>query len=212
MRTSILLEKLWIEKKEFINSAELKHYCRELKLDYASAIHYLLKRRSLVRIFKGMFYIKSLEEIRLGKRKYNHLEIVSRGLELKGIKNWYFGLHTALKLNNMTHEHFAVEEVVSDSLFRAKPVSIAGYKFKFVKISPPLLRFGIRDENGGVRYSDPEKTILDFIYLWRHGGMEFNRNLMEVSDWSENISRKRLKEYSKNYPKTVAKTVKEMVK
>lgn len=212
MRATILLEKLWIEKKEFVNSAELKNYCGELKLDYASAIRYLLKRKSLVRIFKGIFYVKSLEEIRLGKRKYSHLEIVSRGLELKGIKNWYFGLHSALKLNNMTHEHFAVEEVVSDSLFRAKPVNIAGYKFKFVKISPPLLGFGIKDEGSGLRYSDPEKTILDFIYLSRHGGMEFKRILLEVSDWSENISRNRLKEYSKNYPKTVAEATKEMVK
>lgn len=210
MRTSILLEKLWIDKKEFITSAELRDYCRGLKMDYASVIHYLIKRKSLVRVFKGIFYVKSIEEIKLGKRRYSHLEIVSRGLSLKGVKNWYFGLHTALKLNNMTHEHFAMEEVVSDSLFRAKPVNIAGYKFRFVKISPPLLRFGIKNENGGMRYSDPEKTILDFIYLSRHGGMEFDRILMDVSDWSENISRNRLKEYSKNYPKTVAAAVKGM--
>ncbi|HXG07947.1 MAG TPA: hypothetical protein VNI77_11560 [Nitrososphaera sp.] len=72
---------------------------------------------------------------------------------MKGIGNWYFGLHTALKLNNMTHEHFAAEDVISDLLFRAKPLNISGSKFKFTQLSPRPMSFGIKNDSGGMPYS-----------------------------------------------------------
>jgi hypothetical protein len=173
-------------------------------------IRYLLKRKHFVRIFKGIYYIKSLEELKLGKTKYNHLELVAKGLEIKGVKNWYFGLHTALKRNNMTHEYFTIDEVINDSLFRANPVNIDGYKFRFIKLSSHLLEFGIKSE-GLLRYSDPEKTILDFVYLSRQKGKPSNRIVMDVADWTKNISENKLKKYAIKYPKTVAKTVEMMI-
>ncbi len=213
MRVSILVEKLWMENKEFVTIKELKEYCKVLKLKHESVIRYLLKRKHLVRIFKGIYYIKSLEEFELGKSKYNHLELVAKGLELKGVKNWYFGLHTALKHNNMTHEYFTIDEVISDSIFRANPVNIIGYKFKFVKISPSLLNFGIMEsKNKRLRYSDPEKTILDFIYLSLQEGTPSNRTAMDVADWAKDISKNKLNKYVMRYPKTVAKTVEMMIK
>ena len=213
MRMSILVEKLWMENKEFVTVKELKEYCKVLKLKQESVIRYLLKRKHMVRLFKGIYYIKSLEEFKLGKSKYNHLELVAKGLELKGVKNCYFGLHTALKYNNMTHEYFTIDEVISDSVFRANPVTIVGYKFKFVKISPSLLNFGIKEsKNTMLRYSDPEKTILDFIYLATQDGMQASRVVMDVSDWCERISKEKIKKYSKNYPKTVAVIAEEVIK
>lgn len=213
MRMSILVDKLRIEKKEFVTAKELKEYCKSMKMDYDLVIRYFVSRKKyLVRIFRGIFYVKSLEEFKLGKSKYSHLELVAKGLELKGVKNWYFGLHTALKMNNMTHEYFTTEEVISDSLFRANPVSIAGYKFRFVKISPSLLDFGIKKKDNAIlRYSDPEKTILDFIYLSAQDGVAADRIVMDVSEWSKNISINKIKKYSKNYPKTVAKIADRLV-
>jgi hypothetical protein len=210
MKMSLLVEKLWMENKEFVTSEELKGYCRSMKMDYALVIRYLVSRKKyLLRIFRGIFYVRSLEELRLGRSKYNHLELVAKGLELKGVKDWYFGLHSALKLNNMTHEHFAVEEVVSDSVFRANPFDIAGYKFRFVKLSPSLVSFGIREERV-LRYSDPEKTILDFIYLARQKGVPADKIIADVSSWSAGLSKDMLRKYAKKYPKTVA-AVAEMV-
>ncbi|MGI0012081.1 MAG: type IV toxin-antitoxin system AbiEi family antitoxin domain-containing protein [Nitrososphaera sp.] len=209
---SILVEKLWIENKEFVTSEELKEYCKSMKMDYILVIRYLVSRKPyLVRIFRGIFYVKSLEEFKLGKSKYNHLELVAKGLELKGVKNWYFGLHTALKLNNMTHEHFTVDEVISDSLFRAKPINIAGHKFRFVKLSPSLLNFGIKRE-GLLRYSDPEKTILDFIYLSRQEGVPNDRILVNMSSWAEGLMKERISQHAKKYPKTVIVTVRQAIK
>ena len=211
MKKSILLEKLWMEKKEFATSNELKEYCKKLSMEYTAVVHYLSKMKYLVRIFRGIFYVRSVEEIKLGRSRYNHLELVAQGLKLKGVENWYFGLHTSLMLNNMTHEYFTIENVISDSIFRANPIKIAGYKFKFVKLAPTLFDFGIKKEKM-LRYSNPEKTILDFIYLSKQEGKGEERIVMDVSEWTENISKEKIRKYVKHYPKTVAKIVDRLIK
>ena len=110
---------------EFLKSDELKGYCNTLSLDYDNTVRYFISRGYLLRIFRGVFYVRSFDELKLGKTKYSHLELVSKGLELKGVKNWYFGLYTSLKLNNMTHEHFVIDYVISDKIFRDRPMKIA---------------------------------------------------------------------------------------
>lgn len=201
IRSNFLLKKLTIDKKEFITSDELKRYCTSMGLNYEITIRHLISRGYLIRIFKGIFYIKTLEEAKLNKPKYNHLELVAKGLELKGVKDWYFGLHTALKFNNMTHEHFAVDYVVNDKLLRSKPINIAGYKYRFIKLSPGLLHFGIIEDR--LRHSDPEKTILDFIYIWRYNGIPKEKIILDVSEWAKNTSSEKTRKYAVNYPKTV---------
>ena len=111
----------------------------------------------------------------------------------------------ALKFNNITHESFAVDYVVNDKLLRSKPIIVAGYKFKFVKLTPKLTEFGIIENN--LKYSDPEKTILDFIYTWRYNGVPKEKIVLDVSEWAREISSEKIKEYVANYPKTVQETV-----
>jgi len=188
-------------RKEFITSEELKRYCKTLALNYEKTIKYYVSRGYLIRIFKGIFYVKSLDEIKLGKSKYNPLELVAKGLELKGVKNWYFGLYTALKLNNLTHESFTMDYVVNDKLLRSKPINIAGYKFKFVKLTPKLTEFGVIENN--LKYSDPEKTILDFMYTWRYNGVPKEKIVLDVAEWAKDMSEEKTKKYAANYPKTV---------
>jgi len=212
MTMSHLLRKLWMDKKEFVTAEELKTYCRSMRMDYATVVSYLVKRKYFVRVLRGIFYVKSLEEAKLGRPRYNHLELVARGLELKKVSNWYFGLHTALKLNNMTHETFAVEDVINDKLFRANPFTIAGYKFKFSKLSSALLDFGIKKGENGVRYSDPEKTVLDFIYIWRYNGIPEEKIAADVSGWARGASKEKLRAYAKKYPKTVAEVAARVVR
>jgi predicted transcriptional regulator of viral defense system len=200
-KSNLLLKKLAIDKKEFITSEELKRYCKIMGLIYGITIRHLVSRGYLIRIFKGIFYVKTPEEVKLNRSRYNHLELVAKGLELKGVKNWYFGLYTALKFNNMTHESFTVEYVLNDKLFRSKPINVAGYKFKFVKLAPKLIEFG-KIENS-LKYSDPEKTILDFIYTWRYNSVPKEKIALDVSEWARNLSAEKIKEYAVNYPKTV---------
>lgn len=202
MKATLLLKKLWLDGKELATADEMKTYCKSLNLDYDRAIRNLLYRGKLVRIFRGVFYIKSPEEIEVGKPRYNHLELVSKGMAAKGIKNWYFGLNTALKLNNMTHEYFAVDDVVSDSVSRHNPIGIAGHSFRFLKFKPELFKFGIIKEK--LPYSNPEKTVLDFIYLWRYNSVPKDKILADIEEYARGISKKRLSEYAKHYPKSVS--------
>jgi predicted transcriptional regulator of viral defense system len=201
IKSTILLKKLRIDQKEFITSEELKRYCKALDLNYEKTIKYYVSRGYFIRIFKGVFYVKSLDEVKLSKSKYNHLELVAKGIELKGVKNWYFGLYTALKFNNITHESFAVDYVVNDKLLRSKPINIAGYKFRFIKLTPKLLEFGTIENN--LKYSDSEKTILDFIYTWRYNGVPKEKIVLDVSEWAKDLSIEKIKKYAVNYPKTV---------
>lgn len=206
-----MLKKLHLENKEFITSKGLEAYCESMKMDYATVVRYFISRGYLIRIFRGIFYVKSIEELKLGRSKYSYLELVARGLELKNLRNWYFGLHTALKLNNLTHEYFAVEDVINDTLFRATPINIAGYKFKFTKLSPPLVGFGIKKKDEIIRYSDPEKTILDFIYIWKYNGIPDEKIIIDISEWASHASKEKLKNYAKKYPKTVAEIVERVI-
>lgn len=210
MKMTDLLKRIHLEDREFLTAKDLRSYCKSRRLSYDDVVKYFEKMGYLLRIFRGIFYVKSPEELKIGRSKYNHLELVAKGLEIKGVKNWYFGLHSALKLNNMTHEHFAIEDVINDSILRPKPMTIVGYKFKFVKISPSLLDFGITKKED-MRYSDPEKTILDFIYIWRYNGIPPEKIIADISEWAENISNKKFEKYSKKYPKSVEGIVERMI-
>lgn len=164
---SLLIKKLHLTNKTFATRAELELLCRELKIGYPIAIGYLTRHKYLIRILRGIFYVRSIEERELGKTNLNHLDAIKEALRIKGIGNWYFGLETALKLNNLTHEYFIVDTVISDRIFRAKPINIMGHKVAFIKLKPALLLFGIK--KGKLPYSDAEKTLLDFIYLRLRG-------------------------------------------
>ena len=206
MKMTNLLKKMYLDNKEFLTAEDVRRYCKPKRLDYDSVIKYFEERGYFERIFRGIFYVRTAEEIKLGRARYNHRELVAKGLELKDVKNWYFGLHTALKINNMTHEHFTVEDVLNDSIFRPKPMTIAGYRFKITKVSPSLLDFGIKEKKS-IRYSDSEKTILDFAYIWRYNGMPAEKIAADVSDWAKGTSKKKLYRYAAKYPKSIAKVV-----
>lgn len=211
--TTLMLKKIRIDRNEFITRDKLFAYCRSFKLDYDEIIPYYLRKGYITRIFKGIFYVNTPSELNLKSQKYNHLELVAKGLNMKSVSHWYFGLHTALKLNNMTHEHFTVNDVISDTLLRMRPMSISGSKFKFTRISSKLYGFGIirkpsRIKGISIRYSNPEKTILDFAYLWSYRGYSPQRILSGLADWTENLNEKNLHIFSKRYPLSVQRIIK----
>ena len=206
MKSSILLKKLYLEKIEFITSEELEKYCKEFEMEYTDTVRYFIRRGYLVRIFKKIFYLRSIEEIKLGRTKYSYRDLIAKGLELKGVKNWYFGLYSALKMNNMTHESFIIDHILNDKLFRPNPISILDYKIEFHKVSPKLLTFGIIKKRN-INYSDPEKTILDFMYILRYNSVSKKRIIIDIKDYAENASLEKLRKYVKHYPKTVKETL-----
>jgi len=201
MTLKLIVEKLARDNKKFIISDEIKDYCRKLSLDYLPTIKYLLRNKYLARIFRGIFYVYSIEERKLGKSEMNSFEILKEALKIKGVKNWYFGLETGLKFNNLTHEYFTIDYVISDKIFRAKPIIIMGRKVKFYKLKQKLVFFGIIKKN--VNYSDSEKTLLDLLYLKHYTKEEFE-------EIAEELSKTKLLKYAKSYNRMVINIVKEL--
>src|SRR3989344_7464038 len=201
MTLKLIVEKLARDNKKFIISNEIKDYCRRLSLDYLPTIKYLLRNKYIARIFRGIFYVYSIEERKLGKSEMNYFEILKEALKIKGVLSWYFGLETGLKFNNLTHEYFTIDYVLNDKLFRARPVTIMGRKVKFYKLSPKMFLFGILKKK--INYSDSEKTLLDLLYLKHYTKEEFE-------EIAEELSKTKLLKYAKNYNRRVISIVKEL--
>ena len=108
MKTHLILRKLYREEKEFVKSETIKGYCDLVNIDYDTAMRHLIPRGYLVRIFKGIFYIKSPEEKELGRMRYNPLKLVSKGLELKGVENWYFGHYSGRYYDSCHKSNFYI--------------------------------------------------------------------------------------------------------
>lgn len=45
-----------------------------------TVIRYFIAQGYLTRIFRGIFYVKTLDELKLGRSKYSYLELAAKGL------------------------------------------------------------------------------------------------------------------------------------
>lgn len=205
MSYKLIIEKLWRNEKRFITREELKSYSKMLKLSYESVISYLLSNEYLVRILRGIFYVKSIEEKKKNTINISFYDAIAEALKIKGIKNWYFGLESAIKLNNLTHEYFTIDYIISDKLKRPRPIEILGHKVKFISIKKGLLDFGIKKDK--TQYSDIEKTMLDIVYFSFYNNLSEPEIKNKIEDYLPKCNRKRLKTYSKYYPKTVSEFI-----
>ncbi len=198
MTLRLLVRKLLLKEERFVPASELKKYCSSLGLTYPLAIGYLLKYGYVKRILRGFFYVPTIEERKLKAAGATYLEAISMAMKHRNIKNWYFGLETAMKLNNLTHEYFSIDYVISDTLFRPEPLLIFGHRVKFVKLKPSLFGFGTK-RKGHLIYSDVEKTLLDMVYLGKYAGKDDNRLRDEVDNLIDHTSKRRLARYASHY-------------
>lgn len=204
MRFELLVKKLLIEKERYISKEKLTEYCTKLGIPYNSALKYLGKYKYIVRIVRGFFYVPTIEERKLFKGLPKLSEALVNAMDYKKVKNWYFGLETAIKMSAITHEYFTIDYVVSDTIFRPKPFNILGHRVKFVKLSKKLFGFGIKKANG-ISYSDLEKTLLDLIHLRAHSGKTEKAIIDELIEWAEEADKRKLRKYSKHYSAKVRK-------
>jgi len=209
MKYALLVKKIALNKEKFLTREELRDYSKTLKISYESAIRYLISNNYLVRVMRGVFYILSVEEKKLKKIDISYFDAIKKALKIKKVKNWYFGLETALKLNNVTHEHFTETTVISDKIYRAKPFKIIGHSTRFIKIKRSLLKFGIMKKR--VIHSDIEKTLLDMIYFGRYNNLTEFEIKNKISEYVKYCSKAKLIEYSMCYPKTVKKIIDELL-
>src|SRR3989338_138053 len=204
MSFALLVRKLLMDNDRYLSEKKLKEHCKVLGISYVSAIKYLGKYHYIARVLRGFFYVPTIGERKLKTRGPNLHEAIARAMEYKKVKNWYWGLETAIKMNAITHEYFTIDYVVSDTIFRAKPIEIMGRRVKFVKLKKELFGFGTK-RTGSIIYSDLEKTILDLIHLKKYSGKKDTSIRDDLIEWAETASRKKLKEYSLHYGLSVRK-------
>jgi len=209
----MIIRTLINEDKKLLLSKDLENVCNKYELNYNKTRRLLLNAGSMITIFRCVFYVKDYNEKKTGVLKYSPDELIAKGLDLKGIKNWYFGLKSGLKYLNVTHEYFTRTWILNDTMKR-KTRGLAGEKYEFVKIIPSLFEFGIKTEktkNGFlIKYSDLEKTLLDIAYLYKKKGKSDYTAKQIFLEYEEILNKERLFDYSKKYPKTIQKIVKEI--
>lgn len=187
-----------------VTKDELKEVSERFNIDINYFVNYLLSQGYMVRILRGVYYVKTIEEIGL-KRAPDVFRVIAKGLDRLNVI-WYYGLFTALGLNGISHEYFNMIFILNDKVIRSKTVKILGENVKFVKIKPTLATFGII-KSDEIKFSDPEKTILDFIYLSR-----YNKRLKPhageiLAEYGDKINWAILCSYLEKYPKSVRQEV-----
>ncbi len=202
MKYGLIVEKLNLIDEKFITSNKIKEFSNTLKMSYADVITYLTRYKYLIVILKGIFYKPSIIERKRKIYDINYREALIEALKIKGIKKWYFGLETAIKINNLTHEFFVIDYIINDTITRTKTTEILGNKIKFIKLKPKLFNFGIK-KHKNIKYSDIEKTVLDIIYLNKYAGLNDENIKEEIKPYLKHCSKNKLKEYAKKYNKKI---------
>ena len=187
-----------------VERREIEATCRKFNANVEGTINFMISYGYLLRILRGLYYVKTLEEFRL-KKAVDIYEILSLGMEKLKV-NWYFGLYTSLRLNGLTHEYFDVIFILNDEIFRPKEIKVGGEKVKFIKLKSKLFGFGVKKRNH-IKFSDVEKTLLDFIYVSRYRSVPEERIISIIEDYRKNAKAKKIKKYLKFYPKTVEMVV-----
>jgi len=141
--SSLIWKRLLIENKKIVTTCEIEQLAKKLDKDKKRSLYYLLEEGYITRILRGIFYVKSFEERQNATLNTSIYKLIAYALEKKGVKKWYFALETALKLNNMTHEYFTIDYVITDSFRTTKVIAVLKTRFQFFKRSEKYFHKGI---------------------------------------------------------------------
>ncbi len=196
MSIPAIWRKLIVEERRIVTSGEIRELAARAGKNGDRSLRYLIEHGYIARILRGIFYVRSADERERGYTERSIFELVAKALEMRGVKRWYFGLETALKLNEMTHEYFAVDSVVTDSFRTTKVIGILGSKIQFHRWSASHFGFGsIR--RGSLTYSDPEKTVLDMAYRAHRQRRDSPSNIIE--EHIDRLDNSKLRKYLAHY-------------
>ena len=171
MKMSIVWRRLLVEDRRYTTSGAIASLAEDIEKDPEVCLRYLQQQGYIHRILRGIFYVASPDERERGVLEPSVYQLVAKALDMKGVNKWYFGLDTALKLNGMTHEYFMIDYVITDSFKTTKVIRILDRRFRFLHWSDWHFESGMI-EQGGIRFSDPEKTVLDLSYrFYRREGL-----------------------------------------
>ena len=199
MKTTVIWKKFLVEGKRIVTSGEIHALANEIGRAEKRSLYYLQEEEYIVRILRGIFYVKTIEEREKGIIATSIYDLVAMALKKKGVKHWYFGLETALKLNNMTHEYFMIDYVISDSYRTTKVINIMNSRFKFIQRAIRFFDLGINKEKT-IRYSGPEKTCLDLSYRSYLSTKSEDVYLLPMIEYKNALNLELVKSYLEVYP------------
>jgi hypothetical protein len=222
MNIKDIWRRLVLEDRTIASAEEVKDLCAVAELDYDNVVDYLGRTRHIDTVMRGIFYVRSPEEVELGRISRPLNEIIAMAMEKRGITNWYFGLETALKYNHMTHQYFDITWVISDSYRTTKTVDITwvisdsyrttktvvmlGKRIHYLRWKEDLLTFGII-KKGIIRHSDPEKTLLDLAYRESYNGNDPTVPWTEYLEDYSTYDRLTMRGYVRHYPKRMQRSL-----
>lgn len=205
-----LLENLWEKKSKFIQMNEMEEIAKGFYYNYKNMINYLIKSNQIIKIFKDYYYVKDNEEIQnKNMQKYKPLELLSKALEFQNVGSWYFGLHTSLRKLNIPTQQNSIDYLMCVNLpFSGNKLQVLGKEVHLITLNKKLSNFGIIEDN--IRYSNLEKTILDFIYLWKKKGTQDLKIMKILNKYKKQISKEKILDYSLNYSKNIIQIIEDV--
>jgi len=76
-----------------VRRVSIDEACKKFRANTAHTVDFMISYGYLVRVLRGLYYVKTMEEFALKKAVDIH-KIISLGMDKLGIR-WYFGLYTA---------------------------------------------------------------------------------------------------------------------
>lgn len=194
-----------------ITKNDLREYSRKFHYRLRNVIQYLSSQNAILKLFADLYYIKDEETNNLTEPISSFYKLIGDALEYKGIENWYFGLYTALELGGYKE----VSEENDKDIYiickrqpvRENVIECQGFNLKFIRLRENFFTFGIIKD--GISYSDYERTLLDFVMLWKRNRKHTMRIIGDLNKLMAKASVDKIKQYLTNYPIEIKKVMEE---
>ncbi len=149
-------------KDRAVRMGDLKDIAREFGKGEREVIEYLVRKGLAIRIVGDIYYI-----VNPLNTEPTMWKMLAAGLNRAGVK-WYYGLYSAWMNGRMVQQVYSGEVIVNNKYSGKR--KIGGVEVYFFKTKRGnFFTFGIEEIKKGVYISDPEKTVLDFIYFGNYG-------------------------------------------
>ena len=168
-------EALLNRKEKVCHRSEIVELIKEYKKKFRSTIRitdsvkYLSRHNYITRIFKGYYYLNSIDEQKRGYRSFEDRELLF--IVLNKLKmGWYVGLSSAMHYSGKSWQVPSVTSIVNGDIAGEK--NILGIKVRFSKLkklSTDGLKKSKTRNNIPFYYSLPKKTASDTAYLKWYG-------------------------------------------
>jgi predicted transcriptional regulator of viral defense system len=206
MSASLVWKRLNLEGVRVTDSRRIEMMAAGLGRDPVRTIRYLQEHGYIVRLLRGIFYVKTPDERMLKTLQASKYDLIRMAMKEKGVRHWHLGLNTATAIHGMTHEYFSTDFVITDSFRTTKTIKINGSKFRFVRRGKALQGFGV-ERLKGVPVSDKEKTVLDLVHSRIIAGAADTGASEPIAEFEDCIDARKVREYAQHYPSRVREVV-----